>query len=371
LGGDATRALDADLLNGLEDTQLLEFAREVGFLDGGLLQLDKGPPVDSDRASWPPLGQTAQAGGGSGMGMGVGMARVGSVSASATPHQLPMSPPPPRRTALFSPTTHASLDDTPTRAKKAVGSSGGSKRSGGRSSGAGDKGGKGLRHFSWKVCEKVRQKKRTTYVEVADELVQQLSDPHHEDFQEATDEKNIRRRVYDALNVLKALNIIAVEKKDIIWKGIGNEAAAPADSATTQETKKQLNELRKATQEREQFLVDISNECSNMEALVKRNQKMTGALNETQPGVWRAVDGTNVIPMPFTILHSKRKTRVDVSMSAEKDSITIDYAQEGFEHCVERDVLVLLRAKRLQGFYPPEPAVTAVAAPTRSSSRRL
>ena len=38
------------------------------------------------------------------------------------------------------------------------------------------------------VCEKVRQKKRTTYVEVADELVQQLSDPHHEDFQEATDE---------------------------------------------------------------------------------------------------------------------------------------------------------------------------------------
>ena len=61
-----------------------------------------------------------------------------------------------------------------------------------------------------------------------------------------------------------------------------NEAAAPADSATTQETKKQLNELRKATQEREQFLVDISNECSNMEALVKRNQKMTGALNEVR-----------------------------------------------------------------------------------------
>jgi len=77
---------------------------------------DKGPPVDSDRASWPPLGQTAQAGGGSGsgMGMGVGMARVGSVSASATPHQLPMSPPPPRRTALFSPTTHVCGPHLPT-----------------------------------------------------------------------------------------------------------------------------------------------------------------------------------------------------------------------------------------------------------------
>jgi hypothetical protein len=45
----------------------------------------------------------------------------------------------------------AALDDTPTRAKKGLGSSGGSKRSGGRSSGAGDKGGKGLRDFSLKV----------------------------------------------------------------------------------------------------------------------------------------------------------------------------------------------------------------------------
>jgi hypothetical protein len=38
------------------------------------------------------------------------------------------------------------------------------------------------------VCEKVRQKKRTTYVEVADELVQQANDPHHMDFLDGTDE---------------------------------------------------------------------------------------------------------------------------------------------------------------------------------------
>ena len=35
---------------------------------------------------------------------------------------------------------------------------------------------KGLRHFSWKVCEKVRQKQSTTYNEVADELVKELSE---------------------------------------------------------------------------------------------------------------------------------------------------------------------------------------------------
>jgi hypothetical protein len=37
-------------------------------------------------------------------------------------------------------------------------------------------GGKGLRHFSMKVCEKVQKKGITTYNEVADELVSELSD---------------------------------------------------------------------------------------------------------------------------------------------------------------------------------------------------
>ena len=37
-----------------------------------------------------------------------------------------------------------------------------------------------------------------------------------------SDEKNIRRRVYDALNVLMALDIIARDKKEIWWKGLPN-----------------------------------------------------------------------------------------------------------------------------------------------------
>ena len=43
----------------------------------------------------------------------------------------------------------------------------------------GDKGGKGLRHFSMKVCEKVQRKGVTSYNEVADELVNEFSDPRN------------------------------------------------------------------------------------------------------------------------------------------------------------------------------------------------
>lgn len=42
--------------------------------------------------------------------------------------------------------------------------------------------------------------------------------------QQQYDEKNIRRRVYDALNVLMAMDIISKEKKEIRWKGLPSNA---------------------------------------------------------------------------------------------------------------------------------------------------
>lgn len=95
---------------------------------------------------------------------------------------------------------------------------------------------KGLRHFSMKVCEKVKQKNVTSYNEVADELVgeycgltsfnqNELSASQSSSAATALDywsydQKNVRRRVYDALNVLMAMNIISKEKKEIKWIGL-------------------------------------------------------------------------------------------------------------------------------------------------------
>ncbi|QHN99628.1 Transcription factor-like protein DPB [Arachis hypogaea] len=79
-----------------------------------------------------------------------------------------------------------------------------------------DKSGRGLRQFSMKVCEKVESKGRTTYNEVADELVAEFADPGNSGLspdQQQYDEKNIRRRVYDALNVLMAMDIISKDKR--------------------------------------------------------------------------------------------------------------------------------------------------------------
>lgn len=87
---------------------------------------------------------------------------------------------------------------------------------------------KGLRHFSMKVCEKVKQKGTTTYNQVADELVNEYCCGGTNNVLPTTsssecwthDQKNVRRRVYDALNVLMAMGIISKEKKEIKWIGL-------------------------------------------------------------------------------------------------------------------------------------------------------
>jgi transcription factor Dp-1/transcription factor Dp-2 len=70
---------------------------------------------------------------------------------------------------------------------------------------------------------------------------------HNNNFmQPKVDQKNIRRRVYDALNVLMALGIIQKDKKDIKWLGYPGSKTCDASSsstATTAEIQRQEAEL--------------------------------------------------------------------------------------------------------------------------------
>uniref|UniRef100_S4RL93 E2F/DP family winged-helix DNA-binding domain-containing protein n=1 Tax=Petromyzon marinus TaxID=7757 RepID=S4RL93_PETMA len=114
-----------------------------------------------------------------------------------------------------------------------------------RKSRKGDKRGKGLRHFSMRVCEKVRAKGTTTYNEVADELVAEFSSTLRASQEvcgcvctQTYDQKNIRRRVYDALNVLMAMNIISKERKEIRWIGLPTNSAQECHNLETEKQRR-------------------------------------------------------------------------------------------------------------------------------------
>ncbi|KAF9998164.1 Transcription factor Dp-2 [Entomortierella chlamydospora] len=84
--------------------------------------------------------------------------------------------------------------------------------------------GKGLGYYAPLVCARVAARGNTTYNDLVNDLAS--SQPVERTEGGATQEKNgqgnIRRRVYDALNILESLGIIHMNKKTIKWIGIEN-----------------------------------------------------------------------------------------------------------------------------------------------------
>lgn len=125
-----------------------------------------------------------------------------------------------------------------------------------------------------KVCEKVKQKTITSYNEVADELVQEYCNYATTSGIGASggngssagdllldywsyDQKNVRRRVYDALNVLMAMNIISKEKKEIKW--IGLPCNKKQECQELEQEKKRINEsIRLKHEQLKALIVEVS-----------------------------------------------------------------------------------------------------------------
>ncbi|KAK6962384.1 transcription factor Dp-1-like isoform X2 [Biomphalaria glabrata] len=179
----------------------------------------------------------------------------------------------------------------------------------GKRSKKGDKGGKGLRHFSMKVCEKVQTKGVTSYNEVADELVGEFSEPHNllsaADAVTPYDQKNIRRRVYDALNVLMAMNIISKEKKEIRWIGLPTNSAQECQHLEM-EKQKRIERIKHKTQQLQELIL----QQIAFKNLVQRNRDLERTQGPPAPN--------SAIQLPFIIVNTSKKTVIDCSISNDK-----------------------------------------------------
>jgi Transcription factor DP/E2F/DP family winged-helix DNA-binding domain len=114
---------------------------------------------------------------------------------------------------------------------------------------------RGLRQMSIIICEKVKASGTTTCSEVADELLQKIKREQAERNEDKTcDDKNIRRRLYDALNVLEAVNVIEKENKDITWKGMPEDDLAEYNRLAA-EHEKRMKVIRQKDDELRERLV--------------------------------------------------------------------------------------------------------------------
>ncbi|XP_030028393.1 transcription factor Dp-1 isoform X2 [Manduca sexta] len=176
-----------------------------------------------------------------------------------------------------------------------------------------DKVGKGLRHFSMKVCEKVRTKGFTSYNEVADELVLEFAAGMHgsADSQQY-DQKNIRRRVYDALNVLMAMNIISKDKKEIRWLGLPTNSVQEC-TALEKEKQAKLEQIQKKTQQLHELIL----QHISFKSLIERNKEAECKGVKPSP--------SSAIHLPFIVVNTSDKALIDCSISNDKTEYMFNF----------------------------------------------
>ncbi|KNA18525.1 hypothetical protein SOVF_069940 isoform A [Spinacia oleracea] len=192
------------------------------------------------------------------------------------------------------------------------------KKRGQRATGT-DKSGRGLRQFSMKVCEKVESKGRTTYNEVADELVAEYADASNAlgtNEPPGYDEKNIRRRVYDALNVLMAMDIISKDKKEIQWRGLPRTSLNDIE-----ELKAERVGLRNRIEKKAVYLRELEEQFIGYQNLIQRNQQLYCDGNAPTGGV----------ALPFILVQTRPNATVEVEISEDMQLVHFDFNSTPFE----------------------------------------
>jgi len=183
------------------------------------------------------------------------------------------------------------------------------------------------------------------------------------------DDKNIRRRVYDALNVLMAMDIITKDKKEITWRGLPGTHGCQDDGLgsvnmisglSRSQRMQKLEEERLARREEvkkkkaclEELLVQ--NVC--FQNLLSRNHGME--MHERQMRNTVARSKPEKIPLPLIVVNTNSRTVVQCEMTPDHTNVNFDFSLP-FEINDDNQILKRLgmnctSREALQQSLPPE-----------------
>lgn len=123
---------------------------------------------------------------------------------------------------------------------------------------------RGLKRLSRRVKEVVQERATSTYKDVADDLIRELE--HMDITDKEKEEKNIRRRVYDALNVLIAAGVMGKKGKLVVWRGADMCYQPPTESE---------ERYHHSIQEKRKRLQSLIDQVTTLKALIERNKRKT------------------------------------------------------------------------------------------------
>lgn len=224
---------------------------------------------------------------------------------------------------------------------------------------------KGLRHYAVKVCKLVQEKGVTTYQDVANDVVveetrlmsKELTKGdnmlHGNDDMSGTstktriketetswvDEKNIRRRVYDSLNVLMAMGVIRRQRKMVTWVGLA-EAEYGNRECEIRRLSRLREEKRQMISAKRKLIAEMSAYQQRLGGLLDRNactmetENCKGVSTLQQ----RKRKAMEVLDVPFNVLILPAKTNAEFAMDEEKNEVYISVA-DSFSLWDDKEVL--------------------------------
>ena len=148
---------------------------------------------------------------------------------------------------------------------------------------------------------------------------------------------SIRRRVYDALNVLMAMSIISKEKKEIRWLGLPTNSVQEA-STLEMEKAKRIERIKAKTEQ----IQDLILQQIAFKKLVERNKEAERQSRRPTPN--------SVIEIPFIIVSTSNKTEIECGISADKKEYLFDF-DNTFE--IHDDMFVLKKMNMAMGLETP------------------
>lgn len=192
-----------------------------------------------------------------------------------------------------------------------------------------------LRYISKRVSSIVERKQTTNYNEVANELVDEITPlldvRDLTERERANHEKNVRRRVYDALNVLLATGIISKTKdkdnkdKVIQWKAFPVRAS---------------NELVVLDNERQEIMKEVERKKKSLlELLIQNvcffNLNQRNLQSSESDSHKKSDNGTShgnddnmsdgKIHLPFIVVNTSEKANIQCEMNREKTDVMFNF----------------------------------------------
>jgi hypothetical protein len=163
---------------------------------------------------------------------------------------------------------------------------------------------------------------------------------------ERFDHKNIRRRVYDALNVLMAIDIIAKDKKEIRWLGLPNDLAQDLKHLQSDRAA-----LERRTAEKRKNLTDLLRRLIALKSLISRNRKAakyhghsikaassTTVLSNASSSAILLKGQHEKLQLPFILINAPKDCRVHCEMLEDRTQYLFQFDSPFF---INEDVEIL------------------------------